>query len=192
MNGTLRALAAGSVVALLSACASAPVSLPERSYSGRFAATAVRGTETQNVSGRFSLEVRGADQVFDLATPIGTTVARVEIGPDGARARGPQLDEVRGDNADALAERLLGWPLPVSGLADWIEGRPVPGRPARVERVDGRIASIVQDGWTIQIAESFEAVNQLAQRRPRRLVIERPAYGPDPSVTVRLILDDPG
>ncbi|MGH6622968.1 MAG: lipoprotein insertase outer membrane protein LolB [Burkholderiaceae bacterium] len=191
MNAALRALAAGGVIALLSACASTPVAPPERSYSGRFAATATRGSETQNVSGRFSLEVRGTEQVFDLATPIGTTIARVEIGPNGARARGPQLDEVRGDNADALAERLLGWPLPVGGLADWIEGRPVPGRPARVERIDGRVASIVQDGWTIQVAESFEAVNQVAPRRPRRLVIERPASGPDPAVTVRLILDDP-
>jgi len=190
MNGALRAIAAGSVVALLSACASAPVSPPERSYSGRFAATALRGGEVQNASGRFSLEVRGAEQVFDLATPIGTTVARVEIGPNGARARGPQLEEVRGDNAEALAEQLLGWPLPVSGLSDWIEGRPVPGRAARVERVDGRVASIVQDGWTIQIAESFESGSQ-GQGRPRRLVIDRPASGVQPAVTVRLILDDP-
>lgn len=189
MHCALRALAAGGV-ALLTACASSPVAPPERSYSGRFAATAALGGETQNVSGRFSLEVRGAQQVFDLATPIGTTVARVEIGPDGARARGPQLEEVRGDSADALAERLLGWPLPVDGLSDWIEGRPVPGRVARVERVDGRVASIVQDGWTIRITESF-ATDGHSQPKPRRLVIERPASGLHPAVTIRLVLDDP-
>ena len=63
--------------------------------------------------------------MLELASPLGTTVARIEIEPGGARATGAQMQEVRGADADAMTEQLLGWPLPVSGLADWIEGRPV-------------------------------------------------------------------
>ncbi len=83
-------------------------------------------SKRENVSGRFNFEVRGPQQVLELSSPLGTTVARIEIEPGGARATGAQMQEVRGADADALTEQLLGWRLPVSGLADWIEGRPVP------------------------------------------------------------------
>ena len=52
-----------------------------------------------------------------------------------------------------LTEQLLGWRLPVSGLADWIEGRPVPQRFARIERDGERIVLFEQDGWVIRLSE---------------------------------------
>jgi len=139
-----------------------------------------------SVSGRFNLEIRGQQQVLELSSPLGTTVARIEIDPGGARATGAQMREMQGPDADALTEQLLGWPLPVSGLTDWIEGRPAPQRMARVERDGGRIALIEQDGWNIGLPEYFDS-----PARPRRLVLERAALGNAPSVTLRLVLDDP-
>ncbi|MGH6611279.1 MAG: outer membrane lipoprotein LolB, partial [Burkholderiaceae bacterium] len=94
--------------------------------------------------------------------------------------------EVRGPDADALTEQLLGWRLPVSGLADWIEGRPAPDRAARVERNNGRIVSIEQDGWTIRLPETFAA-----STRPRLVLLERPGALNAPAVTLRLVVDDP-
>ena len=113
---------------LLTACAHAhqPSSPADRAYSGRFSVTTALGEQRENVSGRFNFEIRGQQQVLELSSPLGTTVARVEIEPGGARATGAQMQEVRGADADALTEQLLGWRLPVSGLTDWIEGRPVP------------------------------------------------------------------
>ncbi|HVE90339.1 MAG TPA: outer membrane lipoprotein LolB [Burkholderiaceae bacterium] len=174
-------------VALLCACATPSGTPADRTHSGRFAVTTALGEQRESVSGRFSLEVRGAQQVLELASPLGTTVARIEIEPGGARAIGARMQEVRGADADALTEQLLGWPLPVSGLADWIEGRAVPQRVARIERDGGRIGLIEQDGWTIRLAEYFENT-----ARPRRLELERPAAANTPSVTLRLIVDEPG
>jgi outer membrane lipoprotein LolB len=82
--------------------------------------------------------------------------------------------------------RLFGWRLPVRGLADWIDGRPDPSRPARVERDGDRITRIDQDGWTIRIAEIFPASS-----RPRLLLMDRPPSAGDPAVSVRLVVDDP-
>src|SRR4030095_9872738 len=135
------------------ACATPPRSTADRAYTGRFAVTTALAEKRESVSGRFNLEVRGPQQILELASPLGTTVARIEIEPGGARATGARMQEVRGADADALTEQLLGWPLPVSGLADWIEGRPVPQRPARIERDGGRIALIEQDGWMIRLSE---------------------------------------
>ena len=173
-------------VCLVAGCATVPETTPDRVYAGRFSALATQGDKRESVSGRFSVEVRGHRQRIDLATPLGTTVARVEVGPEGASASGPGVQEVRGPDADALAEQLLGWRLPVSGLPDWIEGRPVPTRPARVERDGTRAVLIEQDGWTVRIAESFAASG-----RPRLIVLERAASPPAPGVVLRLVVDDP-
>lgn len=186
-GASTRALAVSfASAALLTACATPSPSPADRAYSGRFAVTTALGEQRESVSGRFTLEVRGPQQILVLASPLGTTVARIEIEPGGARATGARMQEVRGADADALTEQLLGWPLPVSGLADWIEGRPVPQRFARIERDGGRIVLLEQDGWVIRLSEYFENAP-----RPRRLVLERPAGANTPSVILRLIVDEP-
>jgi outer membrane lipoprotein LolB len=184
--GAARRLAALICTLALAACATIPAVAPDRVYSGRFSAVAAQGERREAVSGRFTMEVRGAERTIDLATPLGSTVARIEVGADGARATGPGMQEARGPDPDALAEQLLGWRLPVSGLADWVEGRPAPGRPARVERNDGRPVLIEQDGWIVQLAEAFPATG-----KPRRIVLERSATPIAPAVVLRLVIDDP-
>lgn len=182
----MRAALAAALVAggLLTGCATPPV-VPEHSVGGRFAATATRGDNRQSVSGRFVMVTAGARRTLELSTPVGTTVARVEIEPGRASVTGPQLETITGPDADALVERALGWRLPVAGLADWLAGRPDPARPARVVN-DGDRTLIEQDGWTVTIEE-----NSPLTGRPRRLTLLRPERAPEPALTVRLIVDDP-
>jgi outer membrane lipoprotein LolB len=158
----------------------------ERAYTGRFSAMAQGNGRPSSVSGHFTVEVRGRQQVIELATPVGTTVARIEIEPGRATATGPQMQMETGPNADELLERLFGWRLPVSGLADWLEGRPEPSRPARTQRAGDRISVIEQDGWTIRIDEYSSTTN-----KPSRLALDRPMADGSPAVSVRLIVDDP-
>lgn len=187
LNVTVVRISASIVfVALVSACATTPPAPADRSYTGRFSATTTLGEQRDSVSGRFNLEIRGQQQVLELSSPLGTTVARIEIEPGSARATGAQMREVRGPDADAITEQLLGWPLPVAGLTDWIEGRPTPHRSARIERDAGRVALIEQDGWTIRLPEYFDS-----SARPRRLVLERAALANAPAVTLRLVVDEP-
>jgi outer membrane lipoprotein LolB len=173
-------------VILVAGCATTPEATPDRLYTGRFSAVAVQGDKRESVSGRFSVEVRGDRRRVDLATPLGTTVARIEVGPEGASSSGPGMQDTRGPDADALAEQLLGWRLPVSGLPDWIEGRPVPTRPAVVGHEGSRLVLIEQDGWIVQITETFSASG-----RPRLIVLERAASPQAPGVSLRLVVDDP-
>ncbi|GAB4464445.1 MAG: lipoprotein insertase outer membrane protein LolB [Burkholderiaceae bacterium] len=173
----------------LVACASLPPQAPaERVHAGRFSAIASLDDRQENLSGRFVLAIRGESLTLDLASPLGTTLARVETGPDGARfvEPGSPPRELRGASAEALAEQALGFALPASGIADWIVGRPVARRPARTTLQDGRISAIDQDGWTIRVLERF-ASNDL----PRRLSFERPAHDAAPAIRLQLVLDEP-
>jgi len=164
---------------LLAGCASAPLAPAEQRWSGRFSALATQGDWRESVSGRFLLEQRGPQYSLELATPIGGTVARIEAGPEGARARGVQIAETRGPDADALSQELLGFALPVRGLPDWIQGRPYPG-PSLM-----RDDTLEQDGWKIRVLERD------VHGQPRRLLFERAESPSAPAVRLQLVLDTP-
>ncbi|HTN47923.1 MAG TPA: outer membrane lipoprotein LolB [Burkholderiaceae bacterium] len=179
----LRGCAALLVLAL-AGCASAPRAPPERSYSGRFVAAATSGEQRNSVSGLFIVEIRGSQQLIELATPVGTTLARIEIEPGRARVTDGKLQGLSGPNADGLVEQALGWPLPIGGLPYWLEGRPDPGRGGDLVRGADGGRQIEQDGWVIRISETSEA------GRPRRLQLDRPADRDQPAVSLRLIVDE--
>ncbi len=178
--------------ALVASCATFdPIAPAERVYTGRFAAVVSRGTERESVSGRFTLAVRPDSATVDLASPLGNAMARLQAGPDDATLIAPQSDGSlatwHGASPEALAESVLGWRLPVSGLAEWIDGRAVPGRPAQVVPAMGPSQQIEQDGWTITIDERFPGSDA-----PRRLSLSRPEAAPaSPAVRLRLVVDAP-
>jgi outer membrane lipoprotein LolB len=182
----LGCLWAAAALALAGCATLPPQAALERVHSGRFAATTTLDDRRENSSGRFTLSVGGDRLVLDLSSPVGTTLARIDVGAQGATLRTADNGATRqGRDAEALALEVLGWPLPAAGIGDWIEGWPAPGRPSRATERDGAVAAIEQDGWTIEIAERFAAGS------PRRIVISRPALGEAPAITLRLVLDEP-
>ncbi len=179
--------------AVAGGCASfAPVEPASRTRSGRFAASIGRNGQREAVSGRFTLASSPDRTTLDLASPLGNTLARLEAAAGSATLTAPRADgtlaSYHGDSPEALAEAVLGYRLPVSGLAEWIAGRAAPGRPARVFPQAGLAQRIEQDGWVIAIDERFADTG-----RPRRLSLERGDDGQfSPSVRLRLIVDEAG
>lgn len=184
-----------SVLALLAlglagGCTSfAPLAPIEQVIAGRFAARIAQGEKTESVSGRFTLATHRDGHTLDLSSPLGTTIARVQTNETGFMLTAPQADGTmrtwQGSSAEALAESVLGWSLPVSGLPDWLAGREAKGRPARVMPADGLAQRIEQDGWNIAIDERFD--NSGA---PRLLTLERSARdAAQPSVRLRLVVE---
>ena len=178
---------------LASGCASvAPGAAPAQHFEGRFVASISRGDSREAVSGRFVLATYPGRSTLDLSSPLGTTLARVETDAGGARLTAAQSDGTLatwlGENPDALVESVLGVSLPVSGLADWIVGRPVPGRPAQVFPATGATQRIEQDGWVIAISDRFADSGA-----PSRLTLDRTTGGSGNSaVQLRLAVDPPG
>jgi outer membrane lipoprotein LolB len=158
-----------------------------RSYEGRFALTADSGNHRDSANGRFTLAVRSDGLTLDLASPFGTTIARIESAPGIARLIVPgNADASRSDpgGLDALTQHALGWRLPVGGLSDWIDGHPAPALTAAA-RTAAAGDVFVQQGWTISVVERFDGGS------PRQLKMERPADAESPAMSVKLILDHP-
>lgn len=189
MRSAFAALVAGAV--LLGACSTfAPLTNPERQYVGRFSVVTTLADKRDSGSGRFKLAVERGTTVLDLDSPLGSTLARVQVDAGGARLFAPAdggQREVRGANAEALTYEVLGWPLPVNGFSDWIDGRPVADRPS-APQASGDGKAFQQDGWTISVLERFDQGRGV----PRRLLFERPEEaGQIPAISLRLVLDEP-
>jgi outer membrane lipoprotein LolB len=191
VRGWRTSLACAALLALAACASIGRPGFAEISRSGRFALTAAwnegEPPRRESSSGRFTLHAGGGRQVLDLSSPIGTTVARIQVDESGAVLTAPTaqgMREVRSANAEALTQDVLGFRLPVGGLSDWIQGRPAATpSPASVEGDPRSPDSFVQNDWRVRIAERSGG-------SPRRLLLEYPASGSPPAGTpaVRLTL----
>jgi len=179
----VRAAAAGQAVALaalFSGCA--PVALersegvvtppappPSFEVAGRLSARHGDDALTANFRWR---RASGRDEL-ELASPLGQMVALLSGDPSNVRLETADGRVSTASDWSALTVQGLGWPLPVDGLAFWVQGAPRPGSAFSTEPDDGgRVALIRQDGWTIV----YHAYTQsaVADWRPARMTLSYP------------------
>ena len=139
---------------LLGACASLELQpdlrQPEFDLSGRLAASARDESFSGNVRWRHAAQ---ADEML-ISSPLGQGVARLVRQGDTVVLTTADRREYRAADAELLTERVLGFRLPVAGLAEWVRGRPSPALEAR--------------GWTIEYLAYDE------QRRPTLMRVRYP------------------
>jgi outer membrane lipoprotein LolB len=169
-----------AVAALFGACA--PVALERASGLGAPAAPQT----SFDIAGRLSAR-HGSDALtanfrwrhasqrdeLELASPLGQTVALLSGDASNVRLQAADGRVSTASDWSALTAQGLGWPLPVDGLAFWIQGAPHPGSAFSTETGDdGRVALLRQDGWTIV----YHAYTQAAAPdwRPARMTLSYP------------------
>jgi outer membrane lipoprotein LolB len=137
------------LAAFLAACAQTEIKPPagalEFSLAGRIAARSGKDAFTGNISWRHARE---GDEML-ISTPTGQGVAQILRQGDAVLLRTSEPREYRSADSEELTQRVLGFPLPIEGLAQTIQGKPSPAMEAR--------------GWKVEYQEYDD------QRRPRRL-----------------------
>lgn len=106
-----------------------------------------------------------------LLGPLGTTGALMEGGEtENVWLKLSGREPVTAASVDALASNL-GWPMPVSGLRNWVQGRPATDVPFSVLERDpqNRPLQMQQLGWIIRF-DRYETAND---QRPRRIRLQR-------------------
>jgi outer membrane lipoprotein LolB len=144
---------------------------------GRIAVT----TGEQGGSGRIEWRQDGDAYEVALSAPVTRQSWRLSRGPSGARLEGLEGGTRSGPEAGGLLREATRWEIPVDSLADWLRALPTPGRPAATRfGADGRLAQLVQDGWTIDYTWPTDRAAPLpsrieARREPARvrLVVDR-------------------
>jgi outer membrane lipoprotein LolB len=89
-----------------------------------------------------------------LLTPAGQALAHIVGDADGATFTGSDRSEYRAGDIGSLIRRALGWEMPVTRLAWWVQGELAPGAVVQaVERDEhGRLTVLAQEGWRIVYA----------------------------------------
>lgn len=132
------------------------------------------GTEpARSFSAPFTLRGDERAGVLELASPLGTMLARAQWQPGSATLVSTEGTRTYA-TLDDLAQDMLGETLPLAALMAWLRGRPWPGtahEPAR------DAMGFTQLGWSIDLARLTEGF-VVAQRTT-----------PPPGVTVRAKMD---
>ena len=175
----MRSVTAVAGLAVLAACATPPVPAPVVDDSavftadGRMSVVVARDSAPQASSGKFNWVEHASTSQIVFFSPLGDTVAQIEVSPARSVLRTPQWSEEAQD-PETLLERNLGFALPVLGLRDWLRGR------AR----DGAVRApepFVEDGWQVSFPQ-MQAQGGL----PRIVRLQRAL--PEP-VDVRIVID---
>ena len=136
------------LLVFLCACAQVELRAPQQvefDLLGRIAARYKNDGFTGNVNWRHAAN---GDEML-IATPLGQGVARIVRQGDAVQLTTADGKEYRAADSESLTERVLGFRLPIEGLADWVQGKPSPALESR--------------GWKVEY-QGYDA-----QKRPTRL-----------------------
>jgi len=124
---------------------------------------------------------RDGDEMLILS-PLGQGVAQLARDAGGVTLITSDQQVFRADDAEGLTERVLGWRLPLSGLPDWVQARPMAGRAAELRRdARGLVDRLTQDGWQVEYA-GYKAF--AAGTLPSRVFME------SADLRLRLVIDE--
>ncbi len=111
-------------------------------------------TESKGFSGGLHWHHHGEGDDLDFFSPLGTQLGKLTRDADGVTLTTSTQNSIHANDAETLTQQTLGWSLPMSGLTDWILGRPAQG-PVEVlaSDVKGNITHMMQQGWDIHYAD---------------------------------------
>jgi outer membrane biogenesis lipoprotein LolB len=116
------------VVFLVSGCASvySPQDLQsgEMVRSGRFSMLIQDAKRPDEfLQGRFYWQDLQRGLTLDLSSPVGVTLARIQVQPSQSILQVPGEDAVVAPTADELFTQVFTEPVPIQAMRDWMQGR---------------------------------------------------------------------
>lgn len=168
--------------------------ISERQYAetidlgGRLSLRYQANGKEEAVHGSYLWEQSPSQTNVTLLSPLGQTIAVIAVTPEGASlAKNGQAPRIAAD-VDALVAHTLGWPLPVSGLREWLQGFGIDAAGNQFVATPKASEVTTQDGWRIRYAAWQDGALQGEQSRPRRVDLERQTAQAG-AVSMRIVID---
>ena len=146
-----------------------------------------RDAHDEAVHGSFTWSQRAESTVVSLLSPLGQTLAVITISPQRAAIEQAGQPTRTAVEPDALAADVLGWPLPIAGLRDWLQGFSTNAQGQRNAVVaNDTTAFRTNDGWTLQYAvwDNDDPIHP----HPKRIDLQRQTATAG-EVAIRLVID---
>ena len=156
----LLATAAVAVAVALTGCATTTnlSTTPVAAYrdtielNGKIAVNFQNG-EHPPVNGKFTWTQRPGRVDVAVFDPFNQTVAEISVTPDAATLTQPKREPRTAKDIDTLTQQTLGWPLPVAGLRDWLQGYAVDAQGKRFAASPANNNVVTRDGWRLRFVD---------------------------------------
>lgn len=179
---------------LVSACATLPkpVQPPAAIYAqhldtirniGNFAMSGRMAVLTENKGFSGSMRWHHHEEGDDIQfySPLGGQLGSLNKNNEGVTLTTSNQKTVHASDAESLTQQTLGWSLPLTGLSDWMLGRPTDGEVEVLAwDISGNITHMRQNGWDIeypayQMADEKSLPGKIILKNPKlefKLVVE--------------------
>lgn len=184
--------------ALLAGCATAPRAplstaavapyADKVELDGRLSVNYVRDGKQESISGKFAWRQDDARTDVTLISPLGQTIATIAVTPGAVTLKEGNNPPRTAADVDTLTAQVLGWPLPVSGLRDWLQGYAVAADGQRFAASPAQPKVTTRDGWELEFVSWQEGATP---PRPRRIDVRRGASGDIERIDIRIVIDGP-
>jgi outer membrane lipoprotein LolB len=186
---------------LLTSCAALPPTTPETTgqtaqrrfhetidIGGRLSVRYQANHREEALHGSFTWSQTPAQTLVALLSPLGQTVAVIDVNAEGATLRQAGQQAKSAANVDALTAETLGWPLPVAGLREWLQGFAVDASGKRLVAAPPETHIDSRDGWRIHYASWLDDNPSSLENRPKRIDLARHTEQAG-DVSLRIVID---
>ncbi len=149
---------------------------------GRLSVRYQANGKEEGVHGNFEWRQRGPDIDITLRSPLGQTLAQIAVRNGSARLTQPGQPGKIARDVDSLVADTLGWPLPIAGLHQWLQGQGKRSDGSRFVASTEQDSVTTQDGWRLRYVSWHEG------GAPKRIDLERHTTEAG-EVGLKLILD---
>lgn len=158
---------------------------------GRLSVRYQQNGRDEAVHGSFTWTQQPGHTDIALLSPLGQTLALINVTPSSSTLTQAGQPPKSAADVDALAADTLGWPLPVSGLRDWLQGfiSDARGRRIAVAPQEEAAETTTGDGWRIRYAAWEADPAAPGAVRPRRIDLHRQTAQAG-EVALRLVIDN--
>jgi outer membrane lipoprotein LolB len=151
--------------------------------NGRLSVHYQHDGKAEALHGSFTWKQTATGIDIALMSPLGQILATINVTPDNSTLMQSGQPPRNAANIDALTLATLGWPLPVSGLRDWLQGFAIDKNGRRFSATPESSSVTTPDGWHIHYSNWQEDVF------PKRIDLERSTIQAG-DVSLRIVVDD--
>lgn len=101
-----------------------------------------------NYSGRLSWRHENVRNVLLISSPLGQGIAEISTDASGARLVTADGQQRFAANAELLTQEVLGYPLPITRLTEWVRGQRHADDRSEVDE-HGRAIRLRHEGWSV-------------------------------------------
>ncbi len=157
--------------------------------SGRLSARYEQNSKEQAIHCNFTWSQNATETIVTLLSPLGQILATINISADQATLAQAGQPIRSASNVDALTLQTLGWPLPIAGLSDWLQGsgRNDSGQCFVATPATDRYNVTTDDNWRLQYT-NWQIRSDAADSYPKRIDLVRNANQAG-DVAIRIVID---